>query len=126
MINIYRKEIILNTSDGDIHIFFSGAQPRGYTALMDAVRSFEKMREEAIGLSKGDKSLAGAFVIDGEMRCLEEMKSAIQAALLPSEWEKISGIVDYIDISGMLEITSGILNAYIEFYNNRLKEGLEE
>ena len=126
MIEIHRKEIAIETDEGEIHLLFSPAQPRGYTALMKAIAQFERMRNEAEELSKGDKALAGAFIIDGEMRSLTEMKKAIRTALLPSEWDKITPIIDYIDISGMLEIAAAILNSYTDHYNHRLKDGLEE
>ena len=44
---------------------------------------------------------------------------------MPAEWEKIAGIVDYIDIRGMLEIATAILNAYTSYYNSRLTDGME-
>lgn len=126
MVEIHRKEIAIGTDEGDIRLSFSPAQPRGYTALAKAIAGFERMRRDAAELSKGDKALAGAFVINGEMESLSAMKEALREALLPSEWKKIADIADYIDINGMLEITAAILNAYTDYYNHRLKDGLEE
>lgn len=125
MVEIHRKEIVINTDEGDIRLSFSPTQPRGYRELIKAVTGFDEMRKEAVQLSKGNKALAGAFVIDGEMKTLEEIKEALKTALLPAEWEKIAGIVDYIDIRGMLEIATAILNAYTSYYNSRLTDGME-
>lgn len=125
MIEIHRKDIVISTDEGDIRILFSPTQPRGYRALMKAVTDFGAMREEAIQLSKGDKALAGAFIIDGEMKTLTDIKEALRETLLPAEWEKIAGIVDYIDIRGMLEIATAILNSYTAYYNSRLTDGME-
>ena len=126
MVGIHRKDIIISTNEGDIRIRFSPAQPRAYTELMKAVSAVEKMRDEALQLAKSDKALAGAFIIDGEMGSLIAIKDAIRAALLPGEWEKLEGFIDYIDIGGMLEIASAILNAYTDHYRHRLTDGLEK
>lgn len=126
MVEIHRKEIVIATDEGEIRILFSPVQPRGYTELMKAVSLFERMREDAVQASKGDKAIAGALVIEGDMKVLLALKDALQIALLPSEWEKIAGIIDYIDIRGMLEIATAILNSYIGYYNHRLTDGLEK
>lgn len=125
MVEIHRKKIIIQTDEGELCISFSPAQPRGYTELMRAVSGFDAMRTEAVQLSKGNRALAGAFVIDGELKALEAMKEAIRIALTPDEWAKLSAIIDYIDIKGMLEIATALLNSYVLYYNSRL-EGLEE
>lgn len=126
MIEIHRKEIVLDTDEGEIRLLFCPQQPRGYTELMKAIGAFEKMRERALELSKGDQRLAAAFAIDGEMRSLEQMKEALRTALAPAEWEKISPIVDFVDIRGMLSIVTAILNEYVRYYEDRLKKGMEE
>lgn len=126
MVEIHRKEIVIATDEGEIRLLFSPVQPRGYTELMKAVSLFERVREDAVQASKGDKAIAGALVIEGDMKVLIALKDALRIALLPSEWEKIAGIIDYIDIRGMLEIATAILNSYIGYYNHRLNDGLEK
>lgn len=125
MIRISHMDIRLQTDDGEILLHFSPAQPRGYKELTKAISSFEDMRKRAVELAKGDKALAGAFIIDGEMKSLQELKEAIRIALLPKEWEKLEPIMDYIDIEAMLEIATSILNAYTMYYNRRLTDGME-
>lgn len=125
MIKTYKTEIIIPCDKGEIRLSFSPAQPRGYTALSESLINFETMRRKAEEISKGDKALAGAFIIDGEMKSLEEMKEALHTALLPSEWGKIAHLIDYVDIIGMTEIVTAILKAYSDYYTQRLKDGLE-
>lgn len=125
MVRIWKKEIVLDTDEGEVRLSFSPAQPRGYTELTRAIASFSSMRDEAMGLSKGSPEAAGAFIIEGEMRSLIALKEAIRAALLPEEWGKVEGFIDFIDIRGMLEIASAILNAYMDYYGHRLSDGLE-
>ena len=126
MIEIWRKDIVLQTDEGDIRLSFSPAQPRGYQKLSSALASLERLRKEASQLARGDRELAGAFIVDGEYRCLTELRDAIREALTPGEWAKIEPVADYIDIRGMAEIASSILVSYGEYYRHRLSDGLEE
>ena len=126
MIKTYKTEIIIPCDKGEIRLSFSPAQPRGYTALSESLLTFEAMRKKAEEISKGDKALAGAFIIDGEMKSLTEMKEALHTALLPSEWEKIAPFIDYVDITGMIEIVTAIVSSYSDYYTHRLKDGLED
>lgn len=121
----YKTTIIIKTDAEEIEVNVNTSIARGWNELQAVIsREMQDAAEMTAVAQVNPKAGAGLFITK-EVENAKAYIEALKIALNSSEFGKIEGIVEYMDIRGLRAIAVEILNRYIAYYDERVKEFAE-
>lgn len=125
MINTHYKTIFIETDMGNWEVTFNPTVPHGYDALSKAIAKHIADNEFCKLMAKKNKREASIFWLQKQSEDAEGYIDAIKMALDEAEYNKIADTLRHIDITSLASISNAILDSYIGYYKQKMKEGLE-
>lgn len=121
-IETYKTTIELQVNDERIELNINTSLARGWKELQAIIAKEMVDSDEVKKVLQADKTAGAGLFITREAENARLYIEAIQTALTPSEYAKIAGIIEYLDIRGLRAIAIEIINRYTAYYNERVEE----
>lgn len=122
MLEVLRKTITIETSEGNYNLVFCPAVPKGYKALNEVISKHIKLQNMARAISKED-NLAGAVRwIADQAELAEEYIRAIEKAVDYDSFMEVADILEHISVESLSYITVALVTAYNDFYKSELEK----
>lgn len=121
-VETYKTTLVIKVNEEEIELNINTSIARGWRELQDAIAKEVQESEEIKKALEKDPTAGAALFITREAENARLYIDAIRLSLASSEYEKISGIIEYLDIRGLRAIAVEIINRYTAYYDERVKE----
>lgn len=124
----FKTTIFIRANNSEYNVAFNSAIPRKWNDLQNLISDDLRTYEVASLMAQKEESKQSAsiYLLTKESEIAESYISIFEEIFTPDEFEKIKDVVRYIDLDGLREIASAILQSYSSFYESKLKKQFKE
>lgn len=121
-IETYKTTLVIKTENQDFEININSSIARGWDDLQKVITKEIQDADDLQILAQTDKRASACLFVTREVENAKAYIEALRVALAPSEFAKVEGVLEYMDIRGLRAIATEILSLYTAYYNARLEE----
>lgn len=125
MIETKEKKVLISTDRGEYSFSFNPSVPYGWEEIQKALAQYIHDKDMARAVSKRDKQAGAVYWIQKQAEMADTLIAIIHKVAGDEGYKGIEWILQHIDLDDLMAIATSILDAYSQYFHDRLQEGLE-